>query len=129
MNGRWLFKYDNRFRGASFNETFYVIDGVVHTVNGNKSTATYKIDFFFYDAIEMRIYLRLKFYPDTEEANYLETLDSYSDELEFSNDQAWRTFIRSKYSLAIIHDLEVKSDKLLTGTENVEGYITYEKIG
>lgn len=128
MNGRWIFRYQNTFRNMQFEETFYIIDGVIHTINGNRTVTTYHIAFFFYDVINKKIVMHLKFIPDTTEDNYIRKFASNVETISASTDKELRTYYRTHYSPVLIHELEVNNESALNGTENVEALITYQKL-
>lgn len=128
MNGRWTFKYNNSFKGLNFEETYYIIDGVIHTVNGTKIESAYHISFFLYDAIAHKIVLHLKLIPGTAEAEYIGRLYSNPEQFNAANEREVRAYFRTKYEPVLIHELNVKGENLLTGTENIEALISYQRL-
>lgn len=129
INGTWKFRYDNKFRDVHYEETYYIMDGIVYTRSDSGTTeSSFEIAYYFNDVINKKLLLILKFIPETIAGRYISEIQSEVETFRADNDVKMRTYFRTRYSPVLIHDLDVRDEKKFVGTENVEAIISYEKL-
>jgi hypothetical protein len=128
INGRWTFTYQNTSMDLNFEETLYIIDNVIHRVDGGQTQSTYLIKFFLYDAPQNKIILHLSFIPNIFESNYISTSIINKDTFDDTSPDRFNLNARVLTNITLIQELEVKSDNLLIGTENEKALIQYKRL-
>lgn len=128
LNGTWKFRYDNNRKDIHYDEIIHIQNGIVYRVTDNRTESIFNIMFFFVDPNKKKIFLVLKFIPDSGDLGFIRKINSKVEIYGPRNDLESITHTRSEYEPFLIHDLDIKNEKILAGTENVEALITYTRL-
>lgn len=129
LNGRWKFQYLNRMRDdLRFDEIFEIKDGIVSIVTDNRIRNEFRIANYFYERTNKQMLLILYYVEEASGSSFNRWENSNIDIYQLNTNRDKIAHARSNYKTTLIHQLEVRSDTLLTGFENVEAQIVYEKI-
>jgi hypothetical protein len=99
MDGRWKFRYDNKFRGR-----------------------------YFYDVLNKKLFFVLTFIEGSPQRNFIHRIYAQAEAFQAKDNTEYATYYRTKYEPVLIHDLDVSDGNELVGTENIEALIAYERL-